>query len=275
MDEAEAAYRDAVARAIASCPDARTLQVAIARYMLACHLLQRGNAIAAFAEAESAIREDKRGHDLLHAVAAEALRELGRDEEARAAAVRAIRDASSDNMRANLASRLAGLLPGEGRAGLADRVRLSKKLQRAVEITLDEFVSRRTEYRRYWLFGFLVEADLDLQIDLLVGPPLTAERPVDVAKRRAEDVFERRLNDASVRPGDLTSARLTIRTQGAPTEQAVDGAVRRGQEMTFRISVVHEGALYEAERTDFVAHHDPAIEQKSEPPFDEGEGRDT
>jgi hypothetical protein len=45
--------------------------------------------------------------------------------------------------------------------------------------------------------------------------------------------------------------------------------------MTFRISVVHEGALYEAERTDFVAHHDPAIEQKSEPPFDEGEGRDT
>jgi predicted RNA polymerase sigma factor len=117
MNEAEAAYRDAVARAIASSPDARTLQVAIARYMLAGHLLQSDNAIAALAEAESAIREEERGHALLHAVAAEALRELGRDEDARSAAFRAIRDASSDKMRTNLTNRLADLLSGDGRAG--------------------------------------------------------------------------------------------------------------------------------------------------------------
>src|SRR5262245_33454305 len=117
MDEAEAAYRDAVVRAIASSPDARTLQVAIARYMLAAHLLHSKNASAALAEAESAIGEEKLGHDLLHAGAAEALQELGRDQDARAAAARAIRDASSDKMRANLTKRLAELLPDEGRAG--------------------------------------------------------------------------------------------------------------------------------------------------------------
>jgi predicted RNA polymerase sigma factor len=117
MDEAEAAYRDAVVRAVASSPNVRMIQVAIARYMLAGHLLQSDNAAAALAEAESAVREEKRGHDLLPAVAAEALRELGRDEDARAAAARAIRDASSDKMRANLTKRLAELLPDEGLAG--------------------------------------------------------------------------------------------------------------------------------------------------------------
>ena len=49
MSEAEAAYRDAVVRAVASSPDARTLQVAIARYMVACHLLNCGNATGALA----------------------------------------------------------------------------------------------------------------------------------------------------------------------------------------------------------------------------------
>jgi hypothetical protein len=154
-------------------------------------------------------------------------------------------------------------------------VRLSKKLERAVEVFLDDFVSRRTEYRRYWLFGFLVEPDLDLQMDLLAAPPFTAGRPVDVARRRAEDMFDRRVTNASVRLGDLTSARLNISTQGEPIIQTIDGVLRRGQKMTFRITVVHEGNLYQAERVEFVGYQDPAIEEKSEPPFDEGEGRDT
>jgi hypothetical protein len=154
-------------------------------------------------------------------------------------------------------------------------VKASKKLQRAVEVFLDDFVSRRTEYRRYWLFGFLVEPDLDLQMDLLAAPPFTAGRPLDVARRCAEALFDRGLTNASVRLGDLTSARLTISTQGEPISQTIDGVVRRGHEMTLRISAVHEGILYEAERVDFVGYHDPALEEKSEPPFDEGEGRDT
>jgi predicted RNA polymerase sigma factor len=117
MDEAEVAYRNAVIQAVASSPGKRTLQVSVARYMLACHLLNKGDAAGALAEAESAIRAEERGHDLLHAVEAEALQELGRDEDARAAAMLAIGTASSAKMRANLTKRLADLLPEPRGAG--------------------------------------------------------------------------------------------------------------------------------------------------------------
>jgi hypothetical protein len=151
----------------------------------------------------------------------------------------------------------------------------AKKLQRALEVALDDFVSRRSEYLRYWLFGFLADRAFDLEIDLLVGAPLTGGRPVDVAKRRAEDVFLRRLNAASLHVADLTSARLTLASQSEPTDHSIGGVVRRGRRMNFRISALYNGMLYEAARLEFVAEHDPAVEQKSEPPFDEGEGRDT
>jgi len=140
---------------------------------------------------------------------------------------------------------------------------------------LDDFISRRSEYRRYWLFGFLVEQPLDLQMDLLGAAPETGRQPVDVARRRAKDVFLRRVNAAPVHRNDLTSAHLTIRTQGERIDQGVAGVPRTGREVTFRITAVHKGLFYEAERAQFVAQHDPAVEQKSEPPFDEGEGRDT
>ena len=150
-----------------------------------------------------------------------------------------------------------------------------KNLKRVLELFLGDFMSRRSEYRRYWLFGFLTDQALDLKIDLLVPASLAGSRPVDVLGRRAEEVFISRTMAASLNQNDLTSACLTIWTQGEPVDRRVGAALRRGREVTFRISVVYKGEVHEIERARFVAHHDPAVELKSEPPFDEGEGRDT
>jgi predicted RNA polymerase sigma factor len=117
MDEAEVAHRDAVERAIASSPGVRTLQVAIARYMLAAHILNCGDAPRALAEVEAALREEERGHDSLYALKAETLRELGRDEGAREAAAAAVRTASSEKMRLALTRRLSALLSNAADAG--------------------------------------------------------------------------------------------------------------------------------------------------------------
>jgi hypothetical protein len=139
---------------------------------------------------------------------------------------------------------------------------------------LDDLISRRSEYHCYWLFGFLVEQPLDLQIDLLVAPR-AGWQPVDVARHRAQEVFLGRLSAVGVHSADLTSAHLAIRSQGEPIDRSVGGVLRRGREVNFQISLLRDGILYQAERTQFVAQHDPAVERKSELPFDEGEGRDT
>jgi len=112
MDEATVAFREAVGEASASAPNGRPLQVSIARYMLADHLLSSGDATGALAEASGALRDDDEGgaHAMLHAVSAEALRKLGRDADARVAAAAALAGATSEQGRESMRKRLAGLL---------------------------------------------------------------------------------------------------------------------------------------------------------------------
>jgi hypothetical protein len=134
---------------------------------------------------------------------------------------------------------------------LGREVSFPRKLKRVAKGVLDDLISRRSEYDRYWLFGFLVEQPLDLRIDLLVAPRAGLQ-PVDVARQRTVEVFVGRLSAASVRRIDLTSAHLTIRSQGEPIDRNVGGVLRRGREVKFLISLLRDGVLYQAERTQFV-----------------------
>lgn len=151
----------------------------------------------------------------------------------------------------------------------------SRSFQRLLERFLDSFASRRSEYGGFWLFGFLVDGGLDLEIDLRVAAPLVDDRPIDVAKRRAEGLYFAALAAAQFHPQDVTTAVLKVRTEGDPVDEAVGGAVRRGRRMRFTINCVFRGAPFCAELTRFVAPHDPGLEHTSDPSFDEGEGRDT
>jgi hypothetical protein len=153
-------------------------------------------------------------------------------------------------------------------------MRKRRSFQKVVETFLADFTSRRSEYHRYWLFGFLFDAEPHLQIDLL-GGETRGRGPIDLARRRAVYVFYDRLVAAQVQPSDVARACLTITRDVGSVDQVAGGVLRRGRQMIFRIVCVYDGALHHAECTRFVAPHDAALEHVSEPPFDEGEGRDT
>jgi hypothetical protein len=151
----------------------------------------------------------------------------------------------------------------------------SRVFQRFLETFLAGFISRRSEYRGYWLFGFFPDATLDLEIDLLIAAPQTGGRPIDVAKRRSEQLFFQGLSAHRIHPEEVTSARLSMRAQGEPVDELVGGVRRRGRTVLFTIDSVYERTVFHAQCARFVAPHDPTLEQVSQLPFDEGEGRDT
>ena len=84
--------------------------IAVARYLLGEHFLRTNDPDAALRTVEPTIVAQARAVRLAYMVAADALRLLGRDEEARAAARLALRHADTDTQRTSIRQRLAELL---------------------------------------------------------------------------------------------------------------------------------------------------------------------
>jgi tetratricopeptide (TPR) repeat protein len=87
-----------------------TPAVAVARYFLAEHYLTREDPNRALATIQPALHHPSRLDALIRTVEAEALSKLGRTEDARAAAVAALRASGSDEQSRKVRDRLAALL---------------------------------------------------------------------------------------------------------------------------------------------------------------------
>jgi hypothetical protein len=127
---------------------------------------------------------------------------------------------------------------------------------------LGTFTSRYTDRHGYWLFGFL--PDEPLNIDLQGDRSRRGDDPCEDARMSAMKAFLDQLNKAKFPEARLRDARLSISTSRTPVERMVGGYRRTGREMTFAIVVTPDrGQEYRAICTKFVAPHDSSIERRS------------
>lgn len=129
---------------------------------------------------------------------------------------------------------------------------------------LGTFTSRYSEFRGYWLFGFLVRDLREIEIDLLATSESDPERAADVAIATARSRFREQVVKAGLSVSRIEAARLTMCKLPGESEAPVNGRICRGYHVKFVAEAsTHGTTLYRAERAVFVAPHDPAVEQRS------------
>src|SRR5687767_7084128 len=127
----------------------------------------------------------------------------------------------------------------------------TEKHLRAVLVNfLGTYTSRYSEYRGYWLFGFLVEQQGGVCIDLLSTAEGLEPGPAGLAHQLAIAKFHDQLRKGGFTSAHLHTARLTIEPHPHAIEEAVGGHLRSGKSVRFRADLVsHRGRHAVAEQT--------------------------
>jgi hypothetical protein len=137
-----------------------------------------------------------------------------------------------------------------------------RKLRGIVHNFLGRYTSRHSDYRGYWLFGFLSNEPAVFEFDLL-GPGSGEVGPLAKAQNLALELFSEQMEKGAGPAAELTRARLALSVGAQESVQPVGTVLRRGRQITFAVTVAAGRASYEASRVVFVAHHDPAAETRS------------
>ena len=126
------------------------------------------------------------------------------------------------------------------------------------------YVSRYSDYRGFWLFGFLVDGPPELRIDLLENAANSSNIAVETARKYATEKFAKQCEKAGVAPAHISEAWLTITRLPGRVRGPVNGRSSDGCNVKFAAAAItDQGRRYNAERVVFVAPHDPTIEQRS------------
>jgi hypothetical protein len=136
-----------------------------------------------------------------------------------------------------------------------------RKLNGVLKSFLDSYTGRHTDYRGYWLFGFLVDGPAVLEIDLRGASAIRAATPAEAARIWAVDDFSDQLRKAGVPDEQVKEARLRITTTGETVRRLAGETPRDCHDMTFEVSAVADnGQVFQAMCKRFVAKHDPQLE---------------
>jgi len=92
---------------------------------------------------------------------------------------------------------------------------------------LGTYTSRYTDYKGYWLFGFL-SLILLLEVDLLGDSESRGPEPVEAARCLAIHAFADQLAKVAILESCVRRAGLVIRIVGEPVEEVGGGSHRRG-----------------------------------------------
>src|SRR6185436_20121872 len=115
-----------------------------------------------------------------------------------------------------------------------------------------------SDFRGYWLFGFLIGDLGELQIDLLSRAVGNAGTPIGAARRRAAETFVDQARKAGLTSSQVQSARLTLRRLPGAFEETVPGRARAGYGLELSAeAVMASGKRYRRDQVVFVAPHDP------------------
>jgi hypothetical protein len=136
-----------------------------------------------------------------------------------------------------------------------------RKVSGVLKSFLDSYTGRHTDYRGYWLFGFLVDGPGVLELDLLGASATRAATPTEAARIWAVDDFRDQLKKAGVPDEQVKQAQLRITTAAETIRRLAGETARDCHEMTFEITAVADnGQRFEAMCKRFVAKHDPQLE---------------
>lgn len=129
---------------------------------------------------------------------------------------------------------------------------------------LGTYTSRYSQFKGYWLFGFLVTNHPVLEFDLLGRIEGDSGGPLASADTRAKVAFAQQLGKAGLAIERVREARLVI--ERLAEDCSVSGEQsRRGYNLRFRATVIADtGRRFEREKVVFVAPHDPRLELRSD-----------
>jgi hypothetical protein len=120
---------------------------------------------------------------------------------------------------------------------------------------LQTLTSRNSDYRRYWLWGLVVDGLGELSIDLL-GAPDPSDNPFGAAHRRAVVAFAQQVGRVGLVSSRVAQASVRVSRLSEPTEGVVNGLRRAGFRLRFEVvAVTDTGRRFEAARTVFAAPH--------------------
>jgi hypothetical protein len=134
---------------------------------------------------------------------------------------------------------------------------------------LETFTSRYSDWRGYWVFGFLAADwerlnDIDcLDFDLLKPTADSQERVIIAYIRElAVTKFQDQLSKARLAPSSIREAKLAIERMPGMLEVPVNGRPTVGRQVRFSILAVTDLArAYRCEKIIAVAPHNPAVER--------------
>src|SRR6266540_4566929 len=137
-------------------------------------------------------------------------------------------------------------------------------LKGALEGFLGTYTSRYSDVDGYWLFGLLLDALGDLEVNLMEPAPSKAATPTEWAVMYARQRFLDQVGKSGLPAARIVRAQLTIKRLAGSEEGRVNGHVRSGARLEFVAeAALDTGASFDVRRDLFVAPHDPAIELRS------------
>jgi hypothetical protein len=125
---------------------------------------------------------------------------------------------------------------------------------------LGTYASRYSDYRGYWLFGFLVPQVGIVEWNLLSPAPAESENPIRFAQALAIARFSDQVSKARL---DGRVLRATLRIErGEPRALPATpwSGARAGYELSLTTEVTTSRSTERGVRVLIVAHHDPAFE---------------
>jgi hypothetical protein len=129
---------------------------------------------------------------------------------------------------------------------------------------LGSYTSRYSEYRSFWLFGFLVNKLMPMEIDLLGEGGINSSRPRDVATTLAVSGFQVQVRQSGLDFLRIADARLRIERLPGMVTGLINGHHSKGHNVIFKASEITDiGRRYEVEQVLFVAPHSSRFEYAS------------
>jgi hypothetical protein len=129
---------------------------------------------------------------------------------------------------------------------------------------LGTYMSRYSEFRGYWLFGFFVKSLEQLEFDLLAEEACRPGAPQAAARALAGKKFREQMEKAGLSIAQLRKARLTISRLPGAVDGKINNRLCTGYNVSFKAGAfMDNGKQYERERRVFVAPHNPWVEMRS------------
>ncbi len=139
----------------------------------------------------------------------------------------------------------------------------SRVIKGVLRSFLGTYSSRYTDYRGYWLFGFLV-SELDELVVNLLSPGAVGPQPaLATAQKLAATKFEDQVRKAGIRPAQIREAWLSMKRSPEAARGSVNDHPCAGWPVTFQAGALMDNdRRYEDKEVVFVAPHDPQVERR-------------